>query len=216
MSLVKRNHNPFAKVEDFLYVIIDRTVLTEIKIVRIGNMRRCQLHGALLAHQGRKVIAPPIEGRGFSKLGLEEMQYLYWNTFGRTPLEYKDMIPELIDHCNTLVPADDSIGALEVMVNGLLAVAPPALDSDGNVLPEVPKALVRPKGTTTTGIIWSICDEVMIEFFKGEVPADAVGWKSLRAEASKRSDHEGFHQGTFGVQYGKWKGSKMIQTAQPA
>lgn len=203
MSLVKRNHNPFAKVEDFLYVIIDRTVLTEIKIVRIGNMRRCQLHGALLTAQGRSVIAPPIEGRGFSKLGLEEMQHLYWNTFGRAPLEFKDMIPELIDHCNTLVPADDSITALEVMVGALV----PGVVTDPDA-PIVVKAVVRPKGTSTTGIIWTICDEVMQEMFKGEAPADTQGWKPLRAEASKRCEHEGFHPGTFGVQYGKWKANK--------
>lgn len=208
MSLTKRNHNPFAKVEDFLYAIIDRTKLESIAILKIGNMRRCQLHGALLAAQGRDVIAPPIEGRGFSKLTLEQMQYLYWNTFGRAPLEFKDMIPELIDHCNTMVPADDSIVALESMVAALV----PGVITDPNAPPAAPKTAVRPKGTTTTGIIWSICDEVMTELFNGEVPADTQGWKTLRAEASKRSDHEGFHQGTFGVQYGKWKASKMAVT----
>lgn len=211
MALSKRNHNPFAPQSEFLYMIIDLTTLADVKVLKVGSMRRVQLLGALRAAEGRKVIAPPVEGRGFSKLTMEQLQYLYWNTFGRAPLEFKDMVPELLDHVNQLEPCDEHIPSLEYLVSQLEPGVTKALDENGNPIPEAPKAVVRPKGTTTTGIIWTICDEVLQELNGGVIPAD---WKPIRTEAAKRCEAEGFHTGTFGVQYGKWKNNKITPAGE--
>lgn len=211
MALVKRNHNPFAPQEDFLYMIIDRTVTEKINIVKVGNMRRVQLLGQLLAAEGKTVCAPPVENRGLTKLSRDEVNYLFWNSTQQSPegIEYGDLIAGIIAHANNLEPCDEHIPSLEYLVSQLEPGVTKALDENGNPLPEAPKAVVRPKGTSVTGIIWTICDEVLQELCQGVVPAD---WKPVRAEAAKRCEAEGFHTGTFGVQYGKWKANKTTTT----
>jgi hypothetical protein len=209
MALNARNHNPFAEQKEFLYMLVDITEVEHTKVLAVGNMRRTQLLGRLKAAEGRQVIAPPIEGRGFSKLSLEQLQYLFWHVAGVTPpTDYAELVKECERRVNEIKPNEEHIPSLEFLVKqlekneGKLA--------DGTLVdPDEPKPVVRPKGTTTTGIIWTICDEVLKELRNGEVPADTEGWKPVRAEAAKRCDAEGFHTGTFGVQYGKWKGNKL-------
>jgi hypothetical protein len=209
MALVKRNHNPFAKQEDFLYMLIDVTTVEGTAVIALGTMRRIQLLGRLKQAEGKKVIAPPVEGRGFSKLDRLPLQYLYWNTVKTTPPEdYALLVKNCLEVINQMTPNDEHIPSLEYLVEQLdKGEGNPV---DGTNVEAKEKAIVRPKGTSVTGIIWTICDEVLTELFKGEVPADNEGWKPLRAEAAKRCDAEGFHTGTFGVQYGKWKASKLV------
>lgn len=218
MALTARtytNVNPFAPKEEFLYMLIDVTTVEQTHVVLIGNMRRVQLLGALKAAegQGRKLIAPPLQGRGFSKLDKLQLQYLYWNTVKQTPPEdYGKLVQDCLDVINKMEPNKDSIGALEYLVEQLEPSAPGAvLDESGQPIkpaakdPNAPPA--RPKGTTTTGVIWTICDEVLQAVTGGQIPQD---WKPVRDEAWKRCEMEGFNNGTFGVQYSKWRKSKTV------
>jgi hypothetical protein len=207
MALTQRNHNPFAKNEDFLYMIIDKTTLENIAVVKLGTMRRVQLLGALLAAEGKVVIGPPAQARGFTKLSEQEMQYLYWNTTKQSPegLAYGELVQNMLAVINQMTPNDDHIPSLEYLVSQL---EPGVVKMEGDSETAEPKAAVRPKATTTTGIIWAICDEVLEELASSNVPTSPEGWKPLRAEAWARCDKEGFNSGTFGVQYGKWKGNK--------
>ena len=49
------------------YMIIDVTTPAAIKVLRVAEMPHCQLWGRLYQAEGKKVIAPPVEGRGFGK-----------------------------------------------------------------------------------------------------------------------------------------------------
>lgn len=214
MALVNRIQNPFAPRYEVLYMLIDATKVEETRLLLTGNMRRVQALGALKAAEGagRKMLAPPLEARGFSKLEPLQLQYLYWNLCGKTPTDdYGALIQECLAAAKAMTPNDDAQHSLDFLVEQLEASAPGSVtDETGAVVKPVKTALesapVRPKGTTTTGIIWSICDETLADLHKGEIPSD---FKALRAEAWKRCDAEGFNSGTFGVQYGKWKANKL-------
>lgn len=205
MALNARNHNPFAEQKDFLYMLIDMTELEHTKVIALGNMRRVQLLGRLRAAEGKTVIAPPVEGRGLARLTKEQLQYLYWNTCQHSPPEeYAQLVQECLARINEIQPNEEHIPSLEFLVKQLEVQE--GRMADGMLVdPDAPKVPNRPKGTTTTGIIWTICDEVVAELLKG---AAVVDWKPIRAEAWKRCDNEGFNSGTFGVQYGKWKAAK--------
>ena len=45
-----------------------------------------------------QIIAPPVEGRAFSKFTLLQLQYLFWNTFHEKPVyDYAVLLKNCID-----------------------------------------------------------------------------------------------------------------------
>ena len=50
------------------YMLIDVTTVETSKLLLVGTLRQVQLHGQILKADGRNVIAPPLEGRGLSRL----------------------------------------------------------------------------------------------------------------------------------------------------
>ena len=202
MSLHRKNTNPFAAVDATLYMLIDKTVIEKMHVVMVGDMKHIQLHGKILEAEGKTVIGPVVAGRSLAKLDKLQLQYLYWNlTNGQAPTEdYSQLIQDTLALINQIEPTKDNLAALQLVIDN--KVPPPQT-------PTAPPPIVRPKGTTTTGIIWAICDEVLEDLYDGKLPDD---WKELRAEVAVRCRHEGFAEGTLSVQYSKWKKSKSSVT----
>jgi hypothetical protein len=202
MALNRRNTNPFAAVDAILYMLIDKTVVEQIHVVMVGDMKHIQLHGKILEAEGKTVIGPVVAGRSLAKLSKLELQYLYWSlSNGQTPTEdYAQLIQDTLGLINQIEPTKDSLIALQLIVDNKVP------QPQG---PKVAAPVVRPKGTTTTGIIWAICDEVLEDLYEGKLPTD---WKELRAEVATRCRHEGFAEGTLSVQYSKWKKAKSSVT----
>jgi hypothetical protein len=200
MSLHAKNINPFAAPDMFLYMLIDTTVVEQTHVVLVGDMKHVQAHGHILQNEGRTVIAPAISGRGFSKLSKLQLQYLYWSlTNGKVPPEdYSQLIQECLDAVMKIPPTNDSLIALQLIVENKV---PQPLS------PIPPPPVVPPKPTTTTGIIWLICTEVLEDLYNGKLPTD---YKELRAEVVVRCRHEGFNESTISVQYGRWKNAQLV------
>ena len=202
------------------YMIIDVTTPAAIKVLRVAEMTNCQLWGRLYQAEGKKVVAPPVEGRGFGKLDLLQLQYLYWSLHQTTPPEdYAALVRGCLDTVDAM-PLDHTDTAwLQGEVDRL---APSTTDAttaqDGAKpapkAPKAPKAPTapadpggRPKATSTTGLVWDLADMAYATVVTdGAAEPD---WKAVRAELARLCAHEGINAGTMGVQYGKWKASKL-------
>lgn len=205
MALNKRNNNPFAPVDAILYMLIDTTVVEQTKVVLIGDMKHVQAHGHILMNEGKTVIGPVVAGRSFAKLSKMQLQYLYWNTCGHQPPEdYGQLVQECLAEINKIEPTKDNLASLQLIIDNKV---PQHLDT------KAPAPVVRPPTRTTTGIIWTICDEVLEDLNMGNPPKDAQGWKEIRTEAVNRCEAEGFNSSTISVQYSKWKASKTVTIA---
>ena len=202
------------------YMIIDVTTPEAVKVLRVAEMTNCQLWGRLYQAEGKKVVAPPVEGRGFGKLDLLQLQYLYWSLHQTTPPEdYAALVRGCLDTVDAM-PLDHTDTAwLQGEVDRL---APSTTDAttaqDGAKpapkAPKAPKAPTapadpggRPKATSTTGLVWDLADTAYATVVTdGAAEPD---WKAVRAELARLCAHEGINAGTMGVQYGKWKASKL-------
>lgn len=200
-----------------LYMLINKGASpVDTKIHAVAPLREIQLLGRLAKADGLTVIAPPVEGRGFSQLGEEELQYLYWNTFGLRPSE---SYPELITDClyqTMLLPVNPTpLASLERMCEKLEMGADetPAGESQkkprAKKEPKEPKARApkdptgRPAATSTTGLVWSLADEVYATH------TDKDDWKAVSKAVRERCSAEGINPGTVSVQFGKWKKLKL-------
>lgn len=202
MSLQSKSINPFAAKYVALYMLIDVTTVENTRVLRVADLERVQLHGRLYVAQGKKVIAPPLSGRGFSKLDKLPLQYLYWNTCGKEPPEdYGQLVKDCLAVIQEMTPADEPLRGLHDAADGIDILHPPA-----KVIVQPPVVIKPPKATTTTGIIWQIAAEVLEDLYNGELPSD---WKELRAEVVNRCKREGFNESTISVQYGKWKNTLL-------
>jgi hypothetical protein len=204
MSLHQKTINRFAPKSVFLYMLIDVTSVENTRILRVGDLERIQLHGRLYMAQGKKVIAPPVAGRGFSKLEKLPLQYLYWNTVGKEPPEdYGQLIKDCLAAVSEMTPCDEPIRGLHEEADKIDILHLPT----GPVAPPPPVVIKAPKATTTTGVIWQIASEVLEDLYDGQLPAD---FKALRAEIVNRCKREGFNESTISVQYGKWKTAQLV------
>ena len=199
------------------YMIIDVTTPAAIKVLRVAEMTNCQLWGRLYQAEGKKVIAPPVEGRGFGKLELLQLQYLYWSLHQKTPPEDYGA---LVRGCLATVDAMPLDRTDTVWLQGEVDRLAPSVTTtaeDGPKpapkAPKAPKAPTtpadpngRPKASSTTGLVWDLADTA----YATAVPDGAEpDWKAVRAELARLCSQEGINAGTMGVQYGKWKASKL-------
>lgn len=185
-------------------MLIDVTTVENTRVLRVGDMERVQLHGRLYMAQGKKVIAPPVEGRGFSKLDKLPLQYLYWNTVGEAPPEdYGQLVSKCLTVIRELPICEDHLPTLHEQADGL------GTQPNPNPVTATAQPVVKPPGKrTTTGVIWDICDECLEDICDGAFPQDT---KELRAEVVNRCTAEGFNPSTISVQYSAWKRAKMGQ-----
>ena len=202
------------------YMIIDVTTPEAAKVLRVAEMTNCQLWGRLYQAEGKKVVAPPVEGRGFGKLDLLQLQYLYWSLHQTTPPEdYAALVRGCLDTVDAMPLDHTDTVWLQGEVDRL---APSVTDAttaqDGAKpapkAPKAPKAPTtpadpngRPKASSTTGLVWDLADTAYATVVTdGAAEPD---WKAVRAELARLCAHEGINAGTMGVQYGKWKASKL-------
>jgi len=202
------------------YMLIDVTTMETAKLLLVGTLRQVQLHGQILKAQGRKIIAPPLEGRGLSRLKMEELQYMLWNTWGLSPVNAKgepkgfgDLLTECLHAAQQVLPDGTSIELLEAEV---AKIAPPPED-EGEHKPEaklVKKAMPRtpqkpgeaPAATSTTGKVWIIADRVLAAHPAVTATTD---WKPLRDAIIAACESEGINKATAATQYSKYKASKI-------
>jgi hypothetical protein len=158
--------------------------------------------GHIFKQQGRKVIAPPVEGRGFSKLEKLNLQYLYWDlTQEIPPDEYRDLIQNALLAVQKIEPDGKTFEELmrEIKRLGINLGDPttpvPKVEKDPNAFP------IRPKGTSTTGQVWELADT---EFEK------AGNQMPNRAAVIAACEAAGINGSTAATQYAKWKKAKGI------
>ena len=161
-----------------------------------------------LEHPGQKVIAPPLEGRSFSKLDKLQLQWLYWNMTETTPPDdYAALLKATFEYVEKLEPISAELSTLQGTLAQLESVREKAMtpyDASLNPKPARPKkeksADVAPKKTSTCGYVWDICA-------KHKAATPAADDKTLRAAIMAECEHEGINKSTAAVQYGKWKSS---------
>ena len=200
------------------YMLIDVTTPAAIKVLRVAEMTNCQLWGRLYQAEGKKVIAPPVEGRGFGKLELLQLQYLYWSLLQKTPPEdYATLVRECLSTIEAMPIDHTDTTWLQGEVDRLAPSVTTAAEDGPKPAPKAPKAPKapttpadphgRPNVRSTTGLVWDLADTA----YATVVPDGAAepDWKAVRAELARLCSQEGINAGTMGVQYGKWKASKL-------
>jgi len=187
-----------------MYMLIDTTATETCQVLLVGSMHRIQMWGRLYKSQGKSVIGPPLEGRGFSKLDKPQLQYLFWNHCKRTPPEdYEELIRQCLIQIRFIKPDTHPIEDLERQVAKLEAenTDPTQPKHKKERVAKDPNApLEPPKKTSTTGLVWVIADELCVKF----------GRMATRQEVIAACTEEGINGSTASTQFSKWKGSKNI------
>ena len=190
------------------YMLINTTTVEQTRVLLVANLQRVQAWGKIYKAQGLTLIAPPIEGRGFSKLEKFPLQYLYWNTCGTQPPEdYTELVRNCLARIDAMPEDETDIRELEAKVRELYPDEGSTSKQEKASRSREPREPgERPKATSTTGMVWVICDEALEAIgFKDEL----TDWKAVRTKANEKATEAGIVGGTFGVQYGKWKSAKL-------
>ncbi len=196
------------------YMIIDLgkgAEETKLVLIAEGAVAAAE-HGKILKAAGRNVIAPPVQGRSFSRLDKLALQYLYWHVVGKAPEEnYGRLVQNLLFQLGLVAVDRTPVARLKEQVAALYPdgeLAPPVAEKEAaKVAARVASGGTadgaRPKATTTTGMVWALGDLAIAECggFKGE----ETDWKCVRANLQAKCEAEGINGGTFAVQYSKWK-----------
>lgn len=187
---------PHEKGNNMKYVLIDVTTVEGTKVLLVGTLRQVELHGKICKIKGLEVIAPPLEGRGFSKLEKLPLQYLYWSVCQETPPDdYATLVKQCVEKLETF-PVDPT--PLRELEQELAKLVPP---EEAPVERPEPVATVRPAATNTTGQVWEIAD--LIYEKRGKVID-----KETRTQIIEQCVANGINTSTAATQYAKWKGSK--------
>lgn len=210
------------------YVGINITSNEHAKVLFVTDNERAALLGRLymLQHPGQKVVAPPLEGRSFSKFEKELNQYLFWNSFQQTPPEdYSLLLKSLVLECEKIQVSETDLPWLKAELanynydveltttghNYVMGKVPnpprPKVQKEQTEkkekVPKEPKAPraegepIRPKPNSTCGIIWQVLDE------QYENEKDFKELKKICQEILVQK--EGINASTFSVQFTKWK-----------
>lgn len=185
------------------YMILNITTVEGTCVVAVReNATEAGLLGRIKKAEGYEMIAPPLEGRGFSKLDKLQLQYLFWNTTKQTPPEdYAELIKVLAAAID-LIPVDTTpVRELERLVEQLdPTYSSPSTEPAEPKEPKAPKdPNARPKATSTTGWVWEICDKLFVE--NGNQIPD-------RKKAIDACVAEDINAATASTQYAKWKKAK--------
>jgi hypothetical protein len=189
------------------YMLIDVTTPEETKLLKISDRKRTILWGHIYKAQGRKVIAPPVEGKGLSKLDQLSLSYFYWNLLGAAPPDdYAKLVENCMHKLALAVELDDATEGFlmkEIHRLGIDLENPSAKTQPTEPKPKredngIP---ARPKATTATGLVWQIADELSVKA-NGEIPD--------RKELITACEAEGINPATAQVQFGKWKKAREV------
>ena len=186
------------------YMLIDVTTVEGTRFLAVATTHEAPVLAAQYQQQGIKVIAPPLEGRGFAKLESLQLQYLLWNSTQIAPPEdYAECIRALLDYAEKL-PVTEA-----PRPEGW---QPPSVTSqlEGSTAPSAPRQPrepgERPKAGSTTGKVWDIADKVFPTISSGD-------WKAIRTAIINACTAEGINEATAATQYSKWKAAKLAAKA---
>jgi hypothetical protein len=188
------------------YMVIDITDITKTKILQIARLREAQLWAGYHKAGGLTVIAPVLSGRGFAKLDVIPLQYLYWNTTGLVPNEdYGQLIIDCFNAIRWIAPDLTPEAELEKMLNERLLKLDLARQNEVREkvnLGNQEKPVRTPNQLSTCGYVWEIADKLMASF--GRVPT--------RQELIDECDKEGIHPSTAGTQFYRWKKVRLASS----
>lgn len=186
----------------YWYMILDVTNVAETKLLHVTDNRRAVHRGYLLKAEGRQVIAPPLEGRSFSKLEKLQLQYLYYQlSGGQTPpedyqvlaqgcFELAKKFPTDTESLDDLVKAVAKLWTALGIVDGSQASFKPV----DNHTPS-PQA-ERPRAKGVTGQVWEIADRLY---------AAAGNNMPDRKLVMEECTAVGINSATAATQFAKWK-----------
>lgn len=187
-----------------LYMLVDTSVTA--KVLLVAPMLEVQLHARMVAHAnpGIRLIAPPVEGRSFTKFSPSHLAHLIAN-LGATPDEdYAARVQQAAELVSGLTPDPTPLAALQRQADKL-HLPPPDLNHPEPKPVAAPKPKkerstefkdpARPKAGTTTGLVWDMADALRAKL--GRLPTS----KEMVADCER----EGIKAGTVSVQFGKWK-----------
>lgn len=183
------------------YMLIDVTAVETTAVLAIAPLRAVQLLGRIQIANGKKVISPPLEGRGFAKLEKLPLQYLYWNVCQETPPEdYGELVRRCVAKLESL-PVDAT--PLEDLEREVARLCPdePTTQREPKTPKEPGAAPARPKAMTTTGLVWEIADKLFVEA-GNKLPDRKVVIAACEAQE--------INPATASTQFGKWKASKLV------
>lgn len=177
------------------------------QLALVAASKEVQLHSRLLVADNpkRKLIAPPLEGRGFAKLTVLQVGQLIQSLGGKPFGSFGELCQQALELVAKTPIDGRSVASLEreVEKRGLPEpvvgwAATPALAPAGKPKKERSTEFsepVKPKAGTTTGLVWELCDGLMAKLKR--TPTSKEAWAVC--------EPEGIKQGTFSVQFGKWK-----------
>lgn len=182
------------------YLLLDVTTHETGLILISDSLQAVQLHGRIAQANGRKVIAPPLEGRSFAKLDKLPLQYLYWTTVREAPSEdYATLLQDCVRVFNSLPVDTTPTRELEAEVARLYPNEP----SQASISKRPPKAdgvaPDQPRTGSTTGRVWEIADSLW--------PAGST--MPDRKAVIAACEAKGINPSTASTQYGKWKASRL-------
>jgi hypothetical protein len=187
------------------YMLIDVTSVSTTSVLKIAPLQEIQLWGKIYQAENKKVIAPPVLGRGFAKLNLLQLHYLYYHLTngGVPPADYA----ELTAACFAIVgamPLDETpIKSLQTKVDKLYpdgGLTAKSQEEAKEKKQKVKDPLERPKATSTTGLVWEICDGLFAK--ANTMPS--------RKDVLEACTAEEINPATASTQFSKWKASRII------
>lgn len=195
------------------YMLIDVTTVEGTYLRLIGSGLQVELMGQLLKAQGAEVIAPPLEGRGFTKFDLLQLQYLYWNSCSKPPVsDYGDLVIACLTAFEAMPVFDVSVEDLKAAVAKLTPPEDEAKKPEGKKAEAKPVKRAAatpgeaPATTSTTGKVWVIADRVLAAHPAITTTTD---WKPIRDAIIAACEGEGINKATAATQYSKYKASKI-------
>lgn len=199
------------------YMVIDLTTLEESKVVAVAPMKQAQLIGKILQAQNRRVIAPPLEGRGFAKLEMQVLQYIFWNmTQTPPPVEYAELLKAALVHAKEIPLDEVPLHELEKTVRDLY----PDEKQSGSTDPKEPKKpkepgapADRPKATSTTGRVWELADAAYAKVMSKAADGATPDWTEIRKALMTLTDADQINKATAATQWSKWKSAKLVKAA---
>ena len=190
------------------YMLIDITTVESTSLLAVApSIQAATLMGRLYAIQGKTVIAPPVEGRGFSKLELLPLQYLFWNVCQEEPpADYQELIRLCLARIERF-PVDTT--PLEVLEKEVARLCPPIPENSPGKAPTKPNTgSDRPKAASTTGQVWELADAAFSRHYTETSTLANVDWKMLRGEIITACEKDGINTSTAATQYSKWAKAK--------
>lgn len=192
------------------YLVVDITELEKTRVLLKTDLERAPLWARLFAlrsPQKLKIKGPAIRGSALSAYCLEELQYLYWNTFQKTPCDnYGELIVKILVEAEKMEKDETAVSTLQKEI----AVLEEELDEDfketkikirKQTSSPSEKKSDRPVTGTTTGAVWDICDELCVSLKR----------EPTRKEAIDKCIYDGVNKATASTQFSKWKKWKEVQ-----